>query len=103
MATSTSTIVFTDVVGSTAHACRVGEDAADRLFRSLERAVGEVVAAHAGARGRSTGGDGVMAAFDSATDAVQACVAVQQRVVERVRRRPAPRRRGRRRRQLGQR
>ena len=78
MATSTSTILFTDVVGSTLLRSRLGEDEADRVFRGLERSFADVVTAQAG-RVVKTGGDGIMAAFDSSTDAVRAAVALQQR------------------------
>jgi DNA-binding CsgD family transcriptional regulator len=75
--------VFTDVVGSTPMRARLGEEAADQVFRDLERLIGGIVADHAG-RVISTGGDGVMAAFDSATDAVRAMVAIQQCVTREV-------------------
>ena len=39
MTTTTSTIVFVDVVGSTALRARLGEEAADRLFRAHQRAL----------------------------------------------------------------
>jgi len=79
VSTSTSTIVFTDVVGSTALRTRIGEDAADRLLREHERALAEVVCAWSG-RVVKTAGDGIMAAFESATDAVRASIALQQRI-----------------------
>jgi hypothetical protein len=75
--TTTSTIVFVDMVGSTALRARLGEEAADRLFRLHQRSLGDVVSAHLG-RVVKTAGDGIMAAFDSATDAVRATVAIQQ-------------------------
>ena len=77
MTTATSTIVFVDMVGSTALRARLGEEAADRVFRAHQRSLGEVVSAYLG-RVVSTSGDGIMAAFDSATDAVRAAMAVQQ-------------------------
>ena len=79
MTTTTSTVVFTDVVGSTALRARLGEEAADRLFRDHQHALEQVVAEHLGRVVKRTG-DGIMAAFDSATDAVRATVAMQQRV-----------------------
>ena len=79
MTTATSTVVFTDVVGSTALRARIGEEPADQLFRHLQEALDEVVTAHLG-RVVSTAGDGMMATFDSSTDAVRASVAMQQRV-----------------------
>ena len=77
MSTSTSSIIFTDIVGSTVIRGRVGETAADELFRGHERAMRDVVMAHNGIVVK-TGGDGIMASFDSATDAVRAAVAFQQ-------------------------
>ncbi len=82
VSTSTSSIVFTDVVGSTALRARLGEDAADRLFRDHERLQRDVVTAHNG-RVVKSGGDGVMASFDSATDAVRAAIGLQQRSTRR--------------------
>ena len=81
MSTSTSSIIFTDIVGSTVIRGRVGETAADELFRGHERAMRDVVMAHNGTVVK-TGGDGIMASFDSATDAVRAAVALQQRTVQ---------------------
>ncbi len=78
MSTSTSSIIFTDIVGSTVIRGRVGETAADDLFRSHERAMRDVVNAHNGTVVK-TGGDGIMASFDSATDAVRAAVELQRR------------------------
>jgi class 3 adenylate cyclase/DNA-binding CsgD family transcriptional regulator len=80
VSTSTSSIIFTDIVGSTVIRGRVGETAADELFRGHERAMHDVVMAHNGTVVK-TGGDGILASFDSATDAVRAAVALQQRTV----------------------
>jgi len=74
MPTTTSTILFTDAVGSTELRADLGEAAADTLFRGHERALQDVVNSHGG-KVVKTAGDGVMAAFDSSTDAVQAVVA----------------------------
>ncbi|MPY95829.1 MAG: AAA family ATPase, partial [Acidimicrobiia bacterium] len=79
MATVTSTIVSTDVVDSTVLRTRLGEERADLVFRQNQHALQEVVAAHSG-RVVKTAGDGLLATFDSATDAVRATVAMQQRV-----------------------
>jgi class 3 adenylate cyclase/DNA-binding CsgD family transcriptional regulator len=79
MSTSTSTIVFTDVVGSTALRARLGENAADALFRDHERSLRAAVSA-GGGRVLKAAGDGVMAVFDSATDAVRTAVALQRLV-----------------------
>lgn len=74
----TLTIVFTDLVDSTAIRARVGEDRADELqavhLRLLQGVVDEC-------RGRVVKGlgDGVLAVFDSAADAVDAAVEMQRR------------------------
>ena len=77
MPTTTSTILFTDAVESTVLRTELGETAADRLFREHEHALHGVVTSHRGSVVK-TAGDGIMASFESATDAVQAAVAVQQ-------------------------
>ena len=73
----TATVLFTDLSGSTALRSRLGEDQAERL-RVLHDGV--VQRAIEGARGNvvKSLGDGVMATFVSAADAVTAAVAVQQ-------------------------
>ena len=82
IATTTATILFTDLVGSTALLTRLGEDAFhsvraehDQLLRdAIERADGTVV---------KHGGDGLMASFPSASDAVAAACTVQQAIARR--------------------
>ncbi len=75
--TATATIVFTDVVGSTEVRARLGEVAADRLFRTHEHQLTEVVTTHDG-RVVKAAGDGIMAAFGAASDAVSAAIAMQR-------------------------
>jgi class 3 adenylate cyclase len=77
MATSTATIVFTDVEGSTELRSRLGEAAADRLFVDHERRLVASVERRGG-KVLKTAGDGVMAAFESASDAVTAAVDIQR-------------------------
>ena len=77
--TATATIVFTDVVGSTQVRSHLGEIEADRLFREHERTLTEVVTTHQG-RVVKAAGDGIMATFDAASDAVAAAVSMQRRV-----------------------
>jgi class 3 adenylate cyclase len=84
--TGTATIVFTDLVGSTALRSRLGEQAADDLRREHDAALADVVETHRG-RVVKGAGDGIMAAFDSASDAVVASVAMQRAVVAMGRRR----------------
>ena len=79
--TGTATIVFTDLAGSTELRSGLGEEAADELRREHDAALSEVVAAHRG-RVVKGGGDGIMAAFESASDGVAAAVGMQQAVHE---------------------
>ena len=84
--TGTATIVMTDLAGSTALRSQLGEEAADALRREHDAALTDVVVAHRG-RVVKGAGDGILAAFDSASDAVAASVAMQQAVHELGRRR----------------
>lgn len=77
MATATVTVVFTDLVGSTAMMSRVGEVAADRLRREHFDLLREPVGTHDGVEVKNLG-DGLMVVFTSAADAVAAAVAMQQ-------------------------
>jgi class 3 adenylate cyclase len=74
----TVTILITDLVGSTGLESRIGPAAADELrsehFSLLRSAIGEA----SGQEVKNTG-DGLIAAFDSASQAVSCAVAVQQR------------------------
>src|SRR5918999_3303565 len=85
--TSTATIVFTDVVGSTARRVRVGDGVADHLTLEHERTLTQVVEAFNGRVVKGTG-DGIMAAFQAAADAVGAAIALQVAVAAANRRRP---------------
>jgi class 3 adenylate cyclase/DNA-binding SARP family transcriptional activator len=73
------TVLFTDLVGSTALLSKLGDDAADDVRRSHFTLLREVIADHRGREVKSLG-DGVMVAFASARDAV-ACAAAMQRAV----------------------
>jgi class 3 adenylate cyclase len=73
----TVTVLFTDVVGSTAFRGRVGDARADGRLLELERASRDVVAARGGAVVKGLG-DGVMATFSSAASALDAAVALQE-------------------------
>ena len=79
--TSTATILFTDVVGTTVLRARIGEGAAHRLFIGHQRTIGQLIARHGG-RVIKTGGDGVMAAFDAASEAVNAAIVLQEALSE---------------------
>lgn len=78
----TVTILFTDLVGSTGLETRIGPGAADELrvehFELIRSALAE-----AGGREVKNTGDGVMAAFDSASAASACAVLMQQRFEQR--------------------
>jgi len=74
---TTTTILFSDLVNSTALLQRVGDEAAQRVFEAHHRLLRDAVAAHGGAEVKWTG-DGLMVAFDSATSAVRCAIAMQQ-------------------------
>jgi class 3 adenylate cyclase len=75
----TATVLFTDLVGSTELRARLGEEAADDLRRTHDRLLTEAVERHDGQVLKGLG-DGIMATFAGASDAVAAAVAVQQAV-----------------------
>lgn len=84
-------VLFTDMVASTALRTELGEDAGDKLRRAHDRLVDEATRAHGGTVVKGLG-DGAMAVFGGASEAVEAAVAVQQGA-ERLSRReqmPAP-------------
>lgn len=70
-------VLFTDLVGSTAIRSAIGEEAADALRRQHDGMLSEAVGANGGRLVKGSG-DGVLAAFTSATDALGAAVAAQQ-------------------------
>lgn len=79
---TTWTVLFTDVVGSTALRVRVGERAFDSIRDDLDRLVASIVGAHSGGVVKSTG-DGTMARFAGTAAALQCAVAIQRAVAER--------------------
>jgi class 3 adenylate cyclase len=83
--TGTVTVLFTDLVGSTELRSRLGEDAGERLRRTHDRLVMDAVVAHAGTVVKGLG-DGFLATFAGAADAVAAAVDVQ-RGIDRLNRR----------------
>jgi serine/threonine-protein kinase len=72
-----TTILFTDLVGSTSVFDRHGDDAADALRREHFAALRTAVAAHEGREVKSVG-DGLMVAFGSAVAAVRCAIAMQE-------------------------
>lgn len=79
--TSTATLLFTDLVDSTLHRTHLGERRADEMFREVEQLKRAQVAAHSG-EVLKTAGDGIMAVFDAASDAVSAAVDIQRQLLQ---------------------
>jgi class 3 adenylate cyclase/pimeloyl-ACP methyl ester carboxylesterase len=75
------TILFTDIAGSTALSQRLGDAAAQEIRRTHNKIVREALAGHSGSETKHTG-DGIMAAFASASQAVACAVAIQQALRE---------------------
>ena len=77
----TRTVLFTDIVGSTSITQQLGDAGAMALLHEHDRIVRAALAA---AHGREVKhlGDGIMAAFHSATSAVRCAMAVQQDIAE---------------------
>ncbi len=74
---ATRAILFCDVVGSTAMRQKIGDAAADRWMAQLMSLIDSVVRRGDGVVIKSLG-DGAMAAFTSASDALDAAVGLQQ-------------------------
>jgi class 3 adenylate cyclase len=85
-----ATILVTDLVGSTDLRSRLGDEAADRLHRLHERLLRDVVQGHSGVVVKGLG-DGVLASFTGAADAVAAAVAAQQALDSHSKRHPEER------------
>ncbi|MGH9034698.1 MAG: ATP-binding protein [Acidimicrobiia bacterium] len=79
MTTRIAAFVFSDLVGSSALRSRLGDDAVDPLRRAVHAVLQDAVAAHHGEEVKNLG-DGIMAAFDSAAQAVSSGIAMQQGV-----------------------
>ena len=78
----THTIIFTDVEGSTALTDRLGDAKARDLLREHERITRDALKAHGGSEVK-TMGDGFMASFGSATNALECAIALQRAFAER--------------------
>ena len=74
---STAIVLFTDLVGSTELRSRLGDDAAEKLRRDHDRLIADAVEANRGRLVKHLG-DGMMATFTGASDALAAAVAIQQ-------------------------
>lgn len=78
-------VVFTDLVGSTKTAARLGEERSDRVRQAHFAVLREAVSAHGGTEVKNLG-DGLMVVFAAVSDAVACAVAMQQAVSRRNRR-----------------
>jgi class 3 adenylate cyclase len=76
---TTATVVFTDLVGSTALRARLGEERADELRRIHDTVLANRVEANGGQVLKAQG-DGLVAAFPAASEALRAAVEMQQAV-----------------------
>src|SRR5688500_6288827 len=79
MSRTTATILFTDLVGSTELRGQLGEEAADELRRTHDHLLAQAVESNSGGVVKGLG-DGIMATFAGAADAVGAAGAIQQAV-----------------------
>ncbi|HUS44234.1 MAG TPA: AAA family ATPase [Ilumatobacteraceae bacterium] len=86
----TATVMFTDLVGSTALRSRVGEDVADVLRAAHDEVVNAAISDNGGRVVKHLG-DGMMATFASAAGAVASAVAMMQELDLRNRRSDAER------------
>ena len=75
----TLSVLFTDTVGSTELRSAIGEEAADAERRAHDELLASSVAAHAGTLVKGLG-DGILATFRSAADAVAAAIEMQQQI-----------------------
>ena len=75
------TVLFTDVEGSTLMMQRLGDTKGRAVLREHERITREALRAHGGAEVK-TMGDGFMAAFSSATRALECAIAIQRAFAE---------------------
>jgi class 3 adenylate cyclase len=85
MPTRTVTLLFCDLVGSTALLTRLGDEKGNEVRRDHVTALRDAVARHGGTEVKSLG-DGLMVAFLSAADAVAAAVAMQRSIARVARR-----------------
>jgi class 3 adenylate cyclase len=79
MGRAMAVVLFTDLVGSTELRGRLGEEPAEEVRRTHDRLLTEAVEANSGRVVKGLG-DGIMATFAGASDAVAAAVAIQQAI-----------------------
>ena len=73
----TITLLFTDLVNSTEHLQRAGDETGERLFRTHHKLITDAIEA-GGGKELQWLGDGVLAAFPSTADAVRCAITMQQ-------------------------
>lgn len=83
----TATVLFTDMVGSTALRTRLGDAVADEVMASHDELLDRALETHGGLLVKRLG-DGVLATFPSAVHALSAAVDVQRAVEAAARREP---------------
>ncbi len=71
------TILFTDIVNSTVHLTNAGDEAGAHLFRAHHKLMTDTIKASGGEELQWMG-DGLLAAFGLAADAVRCAIAMQQ-------------------------
>jgi adenylate cyclase len=76
-----ATVVFADLVGSTGIFERLGDETAGRFVTQLTGALSKTFEEHNG-RVVKLLGDGIFTVFQTELDAVQSCIAIQQRLKE---------------------
>jgi class 3 adenylate cyclase len=76
------TLLFTDIVSSTALTQRLGDAKAQEIVRAHNGIVRDALTAHAGSEIKHTG-DGIMASFASPSHALECAVAIQRAVAAR--------------------
>jgi class 3 adenylate cyclase len=76
-----ATVLFTDIVGSTERASRIGDRQWSRLLDAHDRAAKELVDRSGGRLVKSTG-DGILATFDSPGAAIRCATALRDRLGE---------------------
>ena len=81
-ASAVRAVLFTDICGSTEMTERLGDDRAIALLHEHDEIVRDALAMHDGREVKHTG-DGIMASFGSVSGAVEAAIAMQQRLAAR--------------------
>jgi class 3 adenylate cyclase len=82
---ATMTVLFTDLVGSTAMRSTLGDDRADLVQREHDDLLARIIDDHRGTVVKGLG-DGIMAVFQAPSEGVAAAVAIQQAITRRNRR-----------------